>query len=978
MQIYTGINYSYKWKYCIQKCIKDANENPFITYYVIVNDPSYIEEAFLQYTDALFNIEILTLEGLLSKLQTHAIEPLTTLQKTILVKRMLENNKDTILYQPNTIFSSIHDIVSVFDAFYYADMQTINNVSLTALSKEKITAFYSLYQQYIQSIPNPLVHHSLDNITIDLSGQVFYFMEECILQPKIRTFVERLDTQNTVYIISNHTEDDTRTLHFTYQKHFKKYPSTTINDNDSYQHFLTSQLFSNEMHLYNQSHPFVILKETNPLEEVKSVCFSIYQDIVEHNLSYRDFAIYYPNTQYLEIIKDTLASFNMPNDAIALPQEYPIISACLSLLQFIKTEDDKEFIQLLDSLLLKKCATFKQVNYYKKLFLETNQILQEAYYNLKHHFINTYINPFHAATTIREKSTIILSFLQEEIIYDDSLATINTYFTSLQAYHDDISLAAYIELVNVTKPTTFEEKIVKQDHIYICNYQQTYTSLLPIKKIYLLGLNETIVPSALKDEGMLLDDEKSKLDLTPTIIQTLSLQQNNFLKILTSSATTIVLSYAMASTTNETLLPSSYLLHLQQLFSIPIMQTKDFYNHPANAHRLYAIGQRDSSYTTINQMISFYTQRKNQPEPLKTLPYKDTMSASQLETYNACAYKYFCQYGLEIQPFSSATLQANEIGTLVHYILEASAPFFKNRQQASQMQPQLVRQHLETTIHAYLQHHPEIAIKTQQIRNQFFIECIKEDMYNTILILMHQMAASTFTLDATEEKLQSLYGEIKMKGFVDRVDIYADYVKVMDYKSSDKDLDIALAMQGFNIQMLLYMDILASQKQLNKGALLYFNTKKRVLKSALSILEPESPENFFKLYRMNGYVVEDIVEDIDNHIDTTSTIIKARYVKKDDSYKGNILTQEAMQKLLQEVGKHISYIYKQIFTGNISISPKASNDPTTHTKVNPCAFCSYRAICNIDVFYNSPTLVKNLDTESILGGEEHAKNTTTK
>lgn len=978
MQIYTGIDYSYKWKYYIQKCIKDAKENPFTTYYVIVKDPSYIEEAFLHYTNALFNIEILTLEGLLRKLQMEKTKTLTTLQKTMLVKQVLENNKDTILYQPNTIFSSIHDILAVFDAYYYADIQPVNKVSLTSLSKEKVTAFYSLYQQYMQSIPNNYVHNSLDNIAIKLTGQVFYFMEECILQPRIRNFVASLDTQNTVYIISNHTEDDSRILQFTYQLHFKKYPSTKIINNNTYQQFLTSQLFSNEINKYNQSHPFYIMKETNPIEEVKSVCFAIFQDIVENNFSYQDFAIYYPNTQYLEMIKETLSSFNMPSDTLAIPKEYPIISVCLTLLHYIKTADENEFIELLDSLLLKKCPTFKQVNYYKKQYQETNQIVQESYNTIKQHFIDTYITPFHSATTVQDKSTIILTFLQEEVIYDDSLATITTYFTTLQSYQDDISLAEYIELIHYTKPTHCEEVVVKQDHIYVCNYQQTYSSLLPIKKIYLLGLNETIVPPAIKDEGMLLDYEKTKLGLTPTIVQTLSLQQNHFLKILTSSATSIVLSYAMASTTNETLLPSSYVLHLQQLFTIPSMQTKEYYNHPANAHRLYALGQFDSHYTTVNQMISFYTQRKNQPESLKVLPYKETMSASQLETYNACAYKYFCQYGLEIQPLSSATLQANEIGTLVHYILEASAPFFKNREQVNQSNPQMLKEHIDTTMTTYLQLHPEIALKTQQIRNRFFIECIKEDMYNTLLILMHQMAASTFTLDSTEEKLQSQYGTIKIKGFVDRVDIYANYVKVIDYKSSDKDLDLSLAMQGFNIQMLLYMDILASQKQLNKGALLYFNTKKRILKSSLSILEPELPANFFKLYRMNGYAVEDIVTDIDNHIDTTSQIIKARYVKKDDSYKGNILSQTALQKLLQEVGKHITYIYNQIFSGEISVRPKASNDPTVHTKVNPCSFCPYQAICNLDVFYNTPTLVKNMDVDSILGGEEDANNTTVK
>ena len=58
--------------------------------------------------------------------------------------------------------------------------------------------------------------------------------------------------------------------------------------------------------------------------------------------------------------------------------------------------------------------------------------------------------------------------------------------------------------------------------------------------------------------------------------------------------------------------------------------------------------------------------------------------------------------------------------------------------------------------------------------------------------------------------------------------------------------------------MLLYLDSLTKQKKLEKGALLYFNTKKRILSSSKSIIEEESDENFFKLYKMNGYVNEEI------------------------------------------------------------------------------------------------------------------------
>lgn len=974
MHIYTGLDYSYKWQHTIQECLKEAKKNPFTTYYVIVKDSIFIEESFLQYTDSLFNIEIITFSELLNKCQISNPNLMTNIQKIILLKKILENNPSNILYQPKNIFTIIADLLPIFDTFYHYGKTTFDPTSFQGVSKDTFVACFSLYQQFLANIPATSTYSTLDNVVPTMSKQVFYIMEDCLLQPSILSFIKKLDEQNTVFILSNHNMEDTRTLQTTYQHYFSEYPATSILNVSAISSFITSQLFSNVTKKYLGEHPFSILKETNPVEEINSVCFSIYQDIVNNQMSYHDFAIVYPNPQYLERIQKTLQSFSIPTNTIAIPKEYPLMTACLSLLEYAKTKKEEDFINLLDSLLLKKCSSFKQIGYYKKQWQEAKNIHHEDYIAFKNHINTYYIEPLITSSTIIDRVLIVVDFFEKEVIHDASIATIHQYFKSLQEHQERITLEDFIQLIQITKPTNKEPETILQDHLYLFNYQQCYSGLLPIKKIYLLGLNETIVPTTIKNEGILLDEEKTILGLKPTIIDELSLQQNHFLKLLTAPATTIVLSYAMASTTNDTLLPSSYVLHLQELFDIPAIQTDSYYQHPAVAHRLYALGGEDAHNTLLHQNIAFYKQRKNQPEKLVTLPYPSQMSASQLETYNGCPYKYFCQYGLNLQPMQSATLQANEIGTLVHKVLEKSTPFFKNREQTRNIDTDTIKKHLQQTIQAYLSNHKEIQVKLQQISNQFLIECIEEDLFNTVLILINQMAASSFHIENTEEKLQAMYHGIEMKGFVDRVDAFSNYVNVIDYKSSDKDLDLSLAMQGFNIQMLVYMDILASQKQLEKGALLYFNTKKRILKSTLSICEPEVAENFFKQYRMNGYVVEDVVEEIDGQIDSTSQIIKVRHVKKEDTYKGNVISQEELQRLLVEVGKHITYIYEQIFSGNIFVHPKASNDATIHTKVNPCAFCPYRAICNLDVFYNAPILVKNLDVNKIIGGEKDDTN----
>ena len=46
------------------------------------------------------------------------------------------------------------------------------------------------------------------------------------------------------------------------------------------------------------------------------------------------------------------------------------------------------------------------------------------------------------------------------------------------------------------------------------------------------------------------------------------------------------------------------------------------------------------------------------------------LSASKLEVYNQCPYKYYLQYILKVDSINNSLIQSNEIGTLVHYVLE--------------------------------------------------------------------------------------------------------------------------------------------------------------------------------------------------------------------------------------------------------------------------------------------------------------------
>lgn len=88
-------------------------------------------------------------------------------------------------------------------------------------------------------------------------------------------------------------------------------------------------------------------------------------------------------------------------------------------------------------------------------------------------------------------------------------------------------------------------------------------------------------------------------------------------------------------------------------------------------------------------------------------------------------------------------------------------------------------------------------------KNQFFLKLIEDDLYNTIIVLAKQMQHGLFELSACEERVYDKIQDIELKGFIDRVDLYQNYLKVIDYKSSNKELNLELARLGFNMQMLI-------------------------------------------------------------------------------------------------------------------------------------------------------------------------------
>lgn len=539
------------------------------------------------------------------------------------------------------------------------------------------------------------------------------------------------------------------------------------------------------------------------------------------------------------------------------------------------------------------------------------------------------------------------------------------YFQEIQNYRGHITSQEFKDFFIHTYTKDHRTTIRNQDHLHICTIDQVILS--KPQHIFFLGMNETVFPRMIKDTSLLLDEDihilRNNGVLTPlNTSEQLGVHHNDILRAFTQSALSMTFSYAQQTLSGETLLVSSLYKQLEHMFDFKLLSQQQYL--PIDDY--YLSGGIDENKSILNQNIMNYINSKNQvpfidKNMIKQL-YSPTLSVSQIETYNKCPFLYFIQYGLGIYPMQEQQLTSNEIGSLVHYVLSINIDKDKD---------------IALLIEQYLQDNDNLLSKIQSSPiNQYFIKQLKEDLKITINVLRRQLHISKFQIQAKEKRVKHHIHHMNFKGFVDRIDEYQNYISIIDYKSSQKDIDINLAMQGFNIQMLLYLKMVTEIENKDPGAVLYFNTKKRILSSDQSINEIIHENDFYKQYRFGGYIIDDeshqVISGYDPMLEKRSDILPVQYVKSKDAYKGHVLTPQQLNQLLHIIEEHIYQLYQAMISGNIQIAPKGSEQSGTHTLVNPCRYCPYHSVCGFDVFYNDYEMVQFLDVENLLGGEEDA------
>ncbi len=194
------------------------------------------------------------------------------------------------------------------------------------------------------------------------------------------------------------------------------------------------------------------------------------------------------------------------------------------------------------------------------------------------------------------------------------------------------------------------------------------------------------------------------------------------------------------------------------------------------------------------------------------------------------------------------------------------------------------------------------------------------------------------------------------------------YIRIVDYKSSVKNIELNEVMFGIQLQLITYLDEVVTKGGFLPAGALYFNLIDPIISLSGTKTPEEIEKEIQKNFKMKGIVLADIdiVKMMDTKLEKGYSETIPVYIDKEGNVSKNLssaISKEDFTNLQKKVRNIIKEISKEIYSGDISIKPYYNKDKKT-----PCEFCKYKTICNFNTKQkgNNYNYIKYLEKSEVL------------
>ncbi|WP_312113811.1 helicase-exonuclease AddAB subunit AddB [Brevibacillus reuszeri] len=533
-----------------------------------------------------------------------------------------------------------------------------------------------------------------------------------------------------------------------------------------------------------------------------------------------------------------------------------------------------------------------------------------------------------------------------------------------------------------------------------------------VKALFVLGVNEGIIPLRPKEEGILDEAERERLaemglSLAPGAKQRLMAEPYLLYQAMTRPSERLLLSCALADQEGKALLPSSVFSRVKEV--LPDVVQHVFYNEPTgepeadtfllgNQRRVFSHlltlmrGMKKTGelspfwWEVYDWFIRFSPETAREKWLLSGLRYRNLpgelsretstdlygkqlkMSVSRLERFQSCPFSHFSSHGLRLSERTQYKLERFDVGELFHASLKLAVEKMNTENLEWGRLTEANSMDLANVVVEELVPATRSSILTRTARYRYLSGKLKRAVGRAIYVLGEHAKRSRFApvgLEVSFGPNSDLPGlalslengvDLQLIGRIDRVDQSLDsevpYLRVIDYKSSPKQLQLSDVWNGLNLQLLVYLDVVVANaeqwlgKRAEMGGVFYYQVADPFVTAKRLLTSDEAAKERAKRLRMKGLMLADpeLARMMDAQVEQGASELVPFELKKDGtlSSRSSVATAEQFQALTSYVRDTVKEISTRMTNGEIQI------DPYTNGTMTACDYCSYKPVCQFD------------------------------
>ena len=587
----------------------------------------------------------------------------------------------------------------------------------------------------------------------------------------------------------------------------------------------------------------------------------------------------------------------------------------------------------------------------------------------------------------------------------DALAEISNVFKNQKMNFDEYSKI----LKTALQSKEIGQIPSNQDSVIVGAVNRTKTH--KVKAVFIIGVNDGVFPSKISSEGFFNDKDRENLkkenfELAKGTIEKMYEENFNIYKALTTAEEKLFISYSSSDTDSKALRKSLLISKIKRIFPKIKEETKDLKQNIltkdstflklleninnkewAEVYEWYKNNEKEKLQSAVEGLNYTNLPQRIEKENIEKL-YGNNMktSVSKLETYMSCPFSYYLKYGLKINEKEKLEIKTIDTGSFMHEVIDE---FFKRLNQDFENDgnieeidntgndgnienkddkniDNIEEKDIEKLVEKIVNEKLENASKfNQTAKYRVLVQRLKRVITISLKYIIQTLKNSKFKVLGTEVKFdndkESKYPPIEMKldngktvsiiGKIDRIDIAkmpdGKFIRIIDYKSSTKDIDLNKFIAGLQLQLITYVDATCKNENAIPAGALYFSLLEPKI-AQRNISKEQIEEILRKNYRMNGLVLANVnvIKAMDTKLEDGKSDIVPVSLKNGEinGRSSSTVTQEEFENLQKYAVKLIKQISKQILSGNIDLKPYYN----VKGKTTPCSYCAYKSICQFD------------------------------